>query len=139
MPDFRNKLKNIARKERANLPQQTSIPLSAALVKTLREHATENNYRLNFKYYNHNQCELRTVSSFKPLIDKFNYMTQSNYVSFRSRGRVDNRGDYANLFIGLPADIDLEEVEFASPGRIMFFRVENYICLVSVLTTHRRT
>lgn len=139
MSDYKSRLKNNARKEKERLPQ-TLIPLNATLVRTLGEHARENNYRLNFKYYNHSQCELNTVTNFKSLIDKFNYMTISNFVTFRSRGRVNNSGDYSSLYRGLPDDADLEEIECgASPGRIMFFRIVNYICLVAVLTAHRRT
>lgn len=138
MSDYKSRLKNSARKEKERLPQ-TLIPLNATLVRTLGEHARENNYRLNFKYYNHSQCQLSTVSNFRLLIDKFNYMTISNFVTFRSRGRVSNSGDYSSLYRGLPDDADLEEIECgASPGRIMFFRIVNYICLVAVLTTHRR-
>lgn len=138
MPDYRSRLKNIVRKEKANLPQ-TTIPVNAALVRTLGEYAKADNYRLNFKYYNHRNCELNTLRSFKPLIEKFNYMTQCNFANFRSRGRVYDNGDYHNLFYNLPKDVDLEEMEIVDPGRIIFFRVENYICLVSVLTNHRRT
>lgn len=134
---YQNKIKQQKRVKEQEL-QKLPIPPSAAIKDKLGEHALDGNYRLIFKFYNNKQCELNQIENFKPLIDKFNYITSKNFRNFRARGRINDSGTYHNLFEGLPPDIDLEEMEHSQVGRIFFFRVETYICIVAILTQHRR-
>ena len=134
---YQNKIKDQKRKKEQELAS-IPIPPSAAIRNTLGEYANEDNYRLVFKFYNHRECELNQVENFKPIIDKFNYMTTNNFKFFRSRGRIVDSGDYHNLFANIPPDADLEEIEHSQEGRIIFFRIQSFICIVTVLANHRR-
>lgn len=115
----------------------TNIPPKVALNEKLKDYCEEN-YRLNFEYYNHNCCELCKVQRFKPLIEGLKIITRSNRDTIKIRDTIENSGDYKNLFIGLPPDADLEEIDFSEVGRITFFRIDKYFCLVTILAKHRR-
>lgn len=136
---FQNKIK-LAQQREARKLSQSLIPPTVAINKSLGEHGHEGNYRLIFRHYNHAQCELNKIQSYKPLIDKFNEITMSNYKTLRVRGSLYNSEDYQNLFNSLPPDVDhLEEIKFADTGRIIFFKVATFLCVVAILITHRRT
>ncbi len=135
---WQNKIKEQKRQRELEL-KKSIIPPSATIASKLGEHALESNYRLIFKFYNHKQCELTQVENFKHIIDRFNYMTSKDFKYFRSRGKISDSRDYHNLFEGLPPDADLEEIEHSQEGRIFFFRLELFICIVTILVNHRST
>lgn len=139
MGDFKSKLKRINGKKSKEFSSSLINP-SVALVKeshSLNDYEDQN-YRLIFKYYNHSQCELKLVKDFKPLIKEFDSITKSNWKTLRVRDTLNETGDYKNLFNGLSGDVRVEEIDFTDIGRIIFFRVKNYFCLISVLAKHRR-
>lgn len=134
---FSNKIKLAQRKELQAL-RKLPIPPTVAINSRLTDFYKQENYMLNFFHYNHNQCELKLVQDFKPLIGKFNYVIQTNPFNLNIRSPVYNSGHYTSLFSGLPPDVDLEEMKFADTGRVIFFRIKNHFCIVSVLARHRR-
>lgn len=135
---FSNKIK-FAQRKKAQEIKKSLIPPNVAIKNQLAETHREGNFILNFHYYNHNQCELRSVQNYRPLINKFNYITRSNPFNIQIRGSIHNNGNYANLFNDLPPDVDdLEEIDYTDAGRIIFFRVSHNFCIVSVLAKHRR-
>lgn len=135
---YRNRIKFVQRKL-AKLNAQTTIPASVAINSTLGEWGKDGTYKLIFRYYNHRQCELNKIREFKPLIDKFNEITKSDYKTLDVRSKVFNNGDYKNLFTGIPPDQEYqEEIKFSETGRIIFFRVQIFLCVTAVLNTHRR-
>lgn len=134
---FKNKIKFAQRKEIQNL-QKLPIPPQVAIKDSLTDFYRAENYMLNFFHYNHSQCELKHIQEYKPLIDKFNYIIESSPFNLKIRSPIRNSGHYSNLFSKLPPDTDLEEMKFADTGRIIFFRVRNHFCIVSVLARHRR-
>src|SRR3990167_9802852 len=133
---FKNKIKK-ARLQKERQLSKLSFPASVAERPSLGEFGKEGKYRLIFKYYNHGQCELKRVQKFKPLIDIFNYITQSDRQSLRIKNPVKNEGGYRGLFIGLPPDADLEEIDYTDVGRGFFFRLDPYFCIVAVNSLHR--
>lgn len=135
---FQNKLKRARQIEEQLLPR-TQLPPRVAINPKIGEYGRDENYKLIFRYYNHSQCELKRLQDFKPLIGKFNIITTSDYKVFKPKGPVFKNGDYVNLFNNLPPDVDtLEEIEISETGRIIFFRVQTFLCIVAVLTQHRR-
>lgn len=137
----KNKLKKLAQHQEQKQSQHR-IPPSTALIPDvypdLRDHVKDENYKLIFQYYNHKRCELRKVADFKSLINKFNRITRSNPDTLEVRDKLPNAGNYKDLFEGLPPDIDkLEEIDYTKPGRIIFFRVKNCMCIIAILRTHR--
>lgn len=138
--NFKKKLKQIVQREQKDIDSGVIPAHVTRIGNTLGGHGKDGNYRLIFKYYNHRQCELASIREFKPLIDKFNYVSQSDFRDLRIKGPVHNNGDYSNLFKDLPADIDvLEEIAFGDVERIIFFRIHYFFCIVAVLNEHRRT
>lgn len=136
---YQNKIK-FAQRKQAKLFARSVIPAAAAINSTLGEWGKDGNYKLNFRYYNYRQCELKKVDDFKPLIDKFNEITKSNFMSLSVKSRVYNNGDYKNLFTGIPEDQEYqEEIKFAETGRIIFFRIQTFFCITAILAIHRRT
>lgn len=135
---FKNKVKKAQQSKAKQIALSKLIPQSVAINPKLGEHGKSENYKLIFAHYNHNQCELKKVRNFKPLIDKFNSITQSNYSNLFVRDKIYPTGNYKNLFNNLPQDIDeLEEIKFADTGRIFFFKVDTYISVVAILAIHR--
>ena len=136
---FQNKIKQAKQREVVRL-SQTQFSPKVAISPLIGEYGRDNNYKLIFRYYNHGQCELKRLQDFKPLINKFNFITSSDYKVFKTKGLVYKSGDYVNLFNGLPLDVDnLEEIEISEVGRIIFFRTQTFLCVVAVLVQHRRT
>src|SRR3989344_8088516 len=135
---FKNEVKKAQQNKARQIASSKFIPQSVAISPKLGEHGRSDSYKLIFAHYNHNQCELKKVKNFKPLIDKFNSITQSNYSSLFVRDKIYPTGNYKNLFNNLPQDVDeLEEIKFADTGRIFFFKVETYLCIVTILVMHR--
>ena len=131
---FRNKIKRLQRNEDKKF-RDYIIPPQVAIVKRSEDISC---YRLNFSFYNHNQCELKQVQNFKPLIKKLDWITRSTFATLSVRDKLSNVGHYQNLFNGLPQDVDdLEEISYTDAGRIIFFRASNMFYLVSVLAVHR--
>lgn len=134
---FANKLKKAQQRSAREL-KTSFIPPQVAINPKLGDHGKEGNYKMIFAHYNHGQCELNKVRKFKPLIDKFNTITQSNHAGLPIRDKILSSGNYKNLFSKLPPDVDeLEEIKFAETGRIFFFRVSTYLCVVAILALHR--
>lgn len=135
---FQNKIKLARQHEEARLSKLQVSP-KVAISSLIGEYGKDENYKLIFRYYNHNQCELKRLQDFKPLINKFNIITASDYKSFKPKGPVYKSGDYVNLFNGLPPDVDnLEEIEISDASRVVFFRTQTFLCVVAVLVQHRR-
>lgn len=123
---------------KAKFLNTTPIPDSVALSDKLKDYCDEN-YKLNFEYYNYNQCELKKLQKFKPLIEEFNNITRSNRKTINIRDSINRDDDrYSNLYSGLPLDVDLEEIDYSDTGRIFGFRIGSYMCVVAVLKKHRQ-
>lgn len=133
-----NKLQQI---QNASQIPESRIPLNAAQIQTLGIYASDANYRLIFKYYNHSQCEILSLSKARMMIEKFNHITQWTFKNISGVRPVYNSGDYKTLFSSnIPSDVDkLEEINISGPERIIFFRIRNYFCIVAILANHRRT
>lgn len=109
----------------------------------LREHYGDN-YKLIFEYYNHNKCELKSLSkqNIKKVINTFARVTKHDQTNISKLCRPNvlkksQGGKYASLFLGLPDDFDtLMEMDFNGAGRIFVHLTGNMCCVVAVAGEH---
>lgn len=123
------------------------IPASVAispLFNELREYLTSENYKLIFASYNYDQCELHRLtntSKSRALIQLFNRITKTNKSNMPTSGiirnNVRNSGQYCSLFKTIPPDTELKEADFAGEGRVFFYLVQNYFCIVAIQVQHK--
>lgn len=139
----------VARQEKKNLRIEAAVALPDYLDGT--------NYQLLFDKYNHQHSELHllTPTSATSMIKKFTDITRYNNKSIAEarliRDKVENTGEYANLYDGLRGDIELVEIQFSGnggDGRIFCYfvnnhphtdTISNYCVIVAVKCNHTRT
>lgn len=110
----------------------------------LREHLNSENYKLIFATYNFNECQLHRLANTgksKALIQFFNKVTKTNKSNFLTSGiirdNIYNNKPYCSFFKTIPPDTDLKEGAFGGEGRIFFYLIQNFFCIVAIQTQHK--
>jgi len=99
-------------------------------------------YDLVFYDYNQNECELHDISQAqaKALINKFNLINDTTPHTIATSGlvkdNIDNSGPYSCLYRNLPPDIELKESNLPNGGRVFFYLISKYFCVVSIKARH---
>lgn len=121
-----------------------SVATNSQIDEILQQHANEENFRMIFSSYNHNKCELHQLqkqSRSKALISLLNRITLTNSKDIAGTGIVrDNincSGEYASLFNTIPPDVELKEAGFSGEGRLYFYTIRNFFCVVAIQCKHR--
>jgi len=147
------KSKRLEYERLTQLQQPSKLPLVVAESPHIPEYLDGLNYQLIFEAYKHNQCELHLLdpTAAKALIDKLSKITRYNGKSIASSGlirdSIENTGSYSPLYSGLPADIEIKEIQYSGTGRIFCYFVNeypqgdkfcNYCCIVAIKRKHTR-
>ncbi len=128
----------------ADMPQGTILSDEVATNPLIEELVDDGkHYILVFDKYESKECELSKLSTpqAKSLIKKFQQITKCNPKLLPQSGivrdNINNSGSYKGLFRNLNPDIELKETSLADYGRMFFYIVNRYFCVVAIQSAHK--